>query len=367
MRDDQPTALAVNPFEAQRRTQSLAESSARALQERENTEVAAQVSMAKRYPRDVVASVDRIRNAFARPTLAAKAVYAYSRGGTDINGMSIRAAEAIAREWGNMHNGWREVSRSVGDDGVGVSWIEAYSVDFESNNREAIRFFVRHWRDTKQGGYKLLDERDVYELCANQAKRRERACIGAMIPSDVIELALDQAAATLKARADTSPEGIRRLLEAFAKFGVTREHIEKRIQRRLETIHPAQWVHLQTIWQSIDDEMSTPAEWFEVAATSSSSTPATRLDELIEKSRKTRRSSKSATPPADATAPSPAVDPVPVQPPLPVAKLHDFVAAVELATSRDDADVVLDRGRPPALSDDDYAKLVEAHRARWGE
>lgn len=232
---------------------------------RENTEVLALVTMAKRFPRDVIKAADKIRNAFTRPTLAEVAQYQFSRGGSDIAGPSIRAAEAMAQQWGNMSTGWREISRTAGPDGVGISEVEAYCVDYETNNREAIVFQVRHWRDTKKGGYKLTDERDIYELCANQAQRRKRACILAQIPGDVTEMAMQQAAVTLSAKADTSPEGIKKLLDTFAsEFGVTKEAIEKRIQRRAESITAAQVVNLKRVYVSLRDGMSSVQDWFEI-------------------------------------------------------------------------------------------------------
>lgn len=237
---------------------------ARAMQARESAEVMALAMMAKRFPRNVIQACDKIRNAFTRQTLAEKAQYQYSRGGSDVVGPSIRAAEAMAQQWGNISSGWREISRYVGPDGVGVSEVEAFCVDYETTNREVIQFFVRHWRETKEGGYRLKGERDIYELCANQAARRKRACILAQIPGDVTEMAMEQASATLRAKADTSPEGIKRLLDTFAgEFGVTKEQIERRIQRRIEAIQPAQVVGLKRVYVSLRDEMSTVADWFE--------------------------------------------------------------------------------------------------------
>lgn len=239
---------------------------ARAMQARESAEVMTQAMVARRFPRDVINACDRIRNAFTRQTLAEKAQYQYSRGGTDVVGPSIRAAEAMAQCWRHLSSGWREIGRYVGSDGVGVSEVEAFCIDHEANNREVIQFFVRHWRDTKHGGYRLKDERDIYELCANQAARRKRACILAQIPGDVTEMAMEQASATLRAKADTSPEGIKRLLDTFAgEFGVTKEQIERRIQRRIEAIQPAQVVGLKRVYVSLRDEMSTVADWFEPA------------------------------------------------------------------------------------------------------
>lgn len=245
-----------------------------AVQARENAEVMALAMMAKRFPRDPIVACDRIKNAFTRLTLAEKAVYQFARGGNDIVGPSIQTAQAIAQQWGNMSNGWREVARYVGADGVGVSEVEAYSVDYETVNRESITFQVRHWRDTRSGGYALKDERDIYELCANQAQRRKRACILAQLPGDIVDMAVQQAGVTLKSKADTSPEGIAKMVEAFGPYGVTKEHIEKRIQRRLDAIQAAQVVQLKRIYASLRDDMSTVEDWFDMQAGQDAASPA---------------------------------------------------------------------------------------------
>jgi hypothetical protein len=161
----------LNPFGS--KTHAVVETAgARQSQSRELAEMQTKYLMAQRFPRDVVANTDKILNAFTRPALAEKSQYQFSRGGSDIVGPSIRAAEAIAQQWGNMEFGFREVSRATGEDGVPYSEVEAFAADLEARNRRPLQFIVRHWRDTKKGGYKLNDERDIYELIANQAQRR---------------------------------------------------------------------------------------------------------------------------------------------------------------------------------------------------
>jgi len=269
--DDQPDfgdAPAGNPFAVgmPARQGAAQTGGSRALAARENTEVMAMVMSAKRFPRDLVRAGDRIINAFSRVGLAESSQYQFARGGSNISGPSIRAAEALAQQWGNMSSGWRELSRQMGPDNVGVSEVEAYCIDYENNSREAISFVVRHWRDTRSGGYALKEERDIYELCANQAQRRKRACILAQLPGDVVDNAMNQAALTLKASADTSPEAMARMVGAFASFGVTKEAIEKRIQRRLTAIEPAQVVTLKRIYASLRDGVAVAAEWFDQVA-----------------------------------------------------------------------------------------------------
>jgi hypothetical protein len=55
----------------------------------------------------------------------------------------------------------------------------------------------------------------------------------------------------------------KKLVDAFAAYKVSKEQIEKRIQRRLDTITPAQLIQLRKIYNSLRDGMSGPADWFE--------------------------------------------------------------------------------------------------------
>lgn len=234
-----------------------------AMESRESQQVQVAMLAAKRFPRDEKACLDRILNSCSRESLAAVSQYQFARGGSDIAGPSIRLAEAIAQQWGNLECGWRELDRKKDADGVGVSVVEAYAWDMESNCRVPRVFNIRHWRDTKKGGYKIEDERDIYELCANQAARRLRACILAVIPGDIVEEALRQCDVTLSSKADTGPEAQKKILSAFEPFKVSRGQIEAKIQRRLDAITPAQVVTLRKILASLKDGMSSPSDWFE--------------------------------------------------------------------------------------------------------
>jgi hypothetical protein len=222
-------------------------------------EVQAMVLMAKRFPRDQKVATDNIMIECQRPGLAEQAIYSYARGGNQIQGPSIRVAEVLARNWGNIDAGVVELSRSNGQ-----SEMMAYCVDLETNYRQRRVFTVEHIRSTKKGNYALSDSRDIAELLANQAARRLRGVILAVIPADIIEQAVNQCEATLAAKADTSPEALKKLLEAFAPLGITKEQIEKRIQRHLDTITPAQLISLRKIYNSLKDGMAVTTDFFEV-------------------------------------------------------------------------------------------------------
>lgn len=261
----QSPAQTENPFTQKNAIQIAGNALAVTDQNRAIAEVQAAMIAAKQSPRNQIAAMDRILNACTRPTLADSAVYQYSKGGADISGPSIRLAEAIAQQWGNIQFGFNELSRGIDYDGVTYSEVGAYAWDLESNTRRPLQFRVRHWRDTKKGGYALKDERDIYELIANQAQRRVRACILAVIPGDVTEAAVKQCETTLKSHADTSPEAMQKMVDAFLTFGVTKEQIEKRIQRRIDSILPAQVVVLKKIYASLRDGVSVPSDWFDEA------------------------------------------------------------------------------------------------------
>lgn len=224
-------------------------------------EIQARMLMARRMPRDPVAAGELILQDCERPSVAEHAVYQYARGGTDISGPSIKLIETVARRWGNIASGIKEVSR-----GAGYSECIAYAWDLESGYYDERQFQVRHWRDTNRGGYALKEERDVYELIANQGQRRKRACLQTILPDDIVVAAVAQCEKTLRAKADTTPEGIERMVKAFGDYGVTRAQIEKRIQRKLDSISPAQVVGLKKVFASLRDGMSSAQDWFEHAA-----------------------------------------------------------------------------------------------------
>lgn len=270
----------INPFLSRANNKPAANAVANTDQDRAVAEVQAAMMIARMNPRDQIAAMDRILNACTRPTLANAAVYSYARGGSDVSGPSIRLAEAMAQAWGNMQFGIRELEQSNGE-----SVVQAFAWDVETNTRVEKTFCVPHTRSKneyvagKKTGKKinerLDDSRDIYEMVANQGARRLRACILSVIPGDVTEAAMEQCDLTMKSSADTSPEAIQNMLKRFEKFGVTKDQIETRIQRRLEAIQPAQIVALRKIFTSMKDGMSSAADWFEgnFNATSASQEP----------------------------------------------------------------------------------------------
>lgn len=232
---------------------------------REMAEVQGMIVLAKQFPRDEKRALDKIINACSRPGLAEVAVYEYARGGTPVTGPTIRVAEMIAQCWGNLQFGIRELEQRNGE-----STVEAFAWDLETNTRQSKVFQVPHLRHTKNGTTVLKDPRDIYEMVANQGARRLRACILGVVPGDVVEAATEQCELTMKTKVDITPDSLKAMVEKFSAFGVTKEQLEARIQRRLDTITPAQFVNLRKIYNSLKDEMSKPEDWFAVPASAPS-------------------------------------------------------------------------------------------------
>jgi hypothetical protein len=311
-------------------------------QAREIAEVQAAMIIAQRFPRDPIGAMDRILRACTRPSLAEGALYSYSRGGQEITGPSIRLAETAAQAWGNMTFGVRELEQRNG-----ASTVEAFAWDMETNTRQVKVFQVEHKRHTKRGAYKLEDPRDIYELVANQGARRLRSCILGVIPGDVIEAAVKQCEETLHASADTSPEALKKIVDAFQKFDVTREQIEKRIQCRLDAIRPAQVVQLKKVYASLRDGMSVAADWFEQPPTDAEDAPKTGV-EGVKQAVKAAAGKKK--PPAEE------------EPQITAQEIHDALAA---AKDRDSLDTAADLIR--MLPEAEQAPLGELYAKRKTE
>src|SRR5215469_12909312 len=147
-----------NPFSSNQPSTRVLGGIAAAEQQRAIAEVQARMIIARANPRDMIRCMDLILQDCTRPSLAKGALYAYARGGTEISGPSIRLAEALARRWGNIASGIKEISRDWEN---GSSECVAYAWDLETGYYDERQFQIRHWRDTKTGGYRLRDERDI--------------------------------------------------------------------------------------------------------------------------------------------------------------------------------------------------------------
>jgi hypothetical protein len=223
-------------------------------------EVQAALVIAKRFPRDEDISFGKIISACKRSGLADKALYSYARAKARIEGPSINLAKAMARLWGNLDYGIRELTQEDGS-----STMEAYCWDLETNTKERRVFHLPHERKARGEIHRLEDPRDVYELTANMGARRLRACILGIIPDDITEAAVKQINKTLTGGDDTPiKDKVRQMLVAFQEYGVTAPMIEKYLGHKKDAATPQQLANLRKIYNSIKDGISKREDWFKV-------------------------------------------------------------------------------------------------------
>ena len=215
--------------------------------------------IAKRFPRDEVEAYAKAMEACQRPTMAAKAFYSFPRGGQTVEGPTIRFAEELARCWGNIDYGIKELSQ---DDGK--SEMQAYAWDLETNAQSVQNFTNPHQREQGKKMVNLTSQRDIYENNANMATRRLRSRILAILPSWFVEDAIEECKKTLAGRNDTPLiDRVKKMVVAFAKIGVTQEQIEKRLKKKIDTMNADDFVEYTGIYNAIKQGESKIAEWFE--------------------------------------------------------------------------------------------------------
>ena len=216
----------------------------------------ASIYIAKSFPRNLMDVTAKMRAACSRKALAEAATYSYPRGKETVTGPSIRLAEALASAYGNIEAGWRELARSKDRvTGITSSECEAFCFDKEANIRRKIQFTVPHIRERRDGDKPLTGERDIYELCANMASRRIRACILQVLPGFLVDEALELCDETLRKADGGKPLGdrVRDMAAKFAELGVTREMLEAHLEHGLESCVQAELVKLGRTFNALRD------------------------------------------------------------------------------------------------------------------
>lgn len=244
-------------------------------------EIQGAIFMARQLPRNEMTAYKKILQAAKRTTLAEKATYCYPRGGSMVKGPSIRAAETLAKYWGNIDFGIKELSQNLN---THTSEVMAYAWDLETNTRQTKTFTVNHIRvstdkKTKEQIFTTLrDPRDIYEKVANDGARRLRACILGILPSDIVEDFISECEKTLEGNNDKPlADRIKDMLKKFEELGVTQEMIEKRMGTVASNFIAKNLVDLGAIYNSIKNNFMPVDKYFEIP---------TNAEEQLEKANK---------------------------------------------------------------------------------
>lgn len=226
--------------------------------------------IAKRFPRDEVQAYNRVAQACQRKGIAEKAFYSYNRGGGTVSGPTIRFAEELARCWGNIDYGIKELSQDEGK-----SEMQAYAWDLETNAQSVQNFTNPHIREVGGKAKILTSQRDIYEINANMGARRLRSRILAILPTDLVDMAIAECKKTLAGNNDEPLiDRVKKMIVAFGKIGVTQEQIEKRLGRKVDTMTVDDFTDYIGIYNAIKQGESKIVEWFEAEKVASDLTDA---------------------------------------------------------------------------------------------
>jgi hypothetical protein len=250
--------LAPNPIAAK----SVASQGTVIEQTRAIAEVQAMVLVAQSAPRKTALAVEQMREACTQRALAARAFFRFPRGGQTVTGASVHLARELARCWGNVTYGVTELKR---DEAKGISEMQAFAWDVQTNTRNAVVFIVPHVRDTKQGLKDLTDMRDIYENNANMGARRVRECIFAVLPVWFTQEAEDLCRDTLAGKVEGGkplPQQITEATAAFAALGVTVDQLEAKLGVTRDRWSGPDLAQLHIIYGSIQRREVTVKEEF---------------------------------------------------------------------------------------------------------
>lgn len=215
--------------------------------------------MAKNFPRNYTSAYAKAIESCQRKGFAEKAFFSYPRAGATVTGVTIRFAEEMARAYGNLDYGIKEMSHDEGK-----SEMQAYCWDLETNTISSQNFTVEHIMETKSGNRKLTSQRDIYERTANDGARRLRSRILAILPPDLIEDCIAECKKTLAGGNDAPiSDNIKKMVIAFQKIGVTKEMLETRLKHTIESMNRDELIEYQGIYNGLKQKETTIADWFE--------------------------------------------------------------------------------------------------------
>ena len=246
--------------------------------------------MAMQKPRNEMQSRARILEACKRPEFAGRVEYAKPVGGKKMVGPSIRFAELAVREWGNVIT---ETQLVYEDERV--RRIKVTVIDLETNATFGKEVQINKTIERKDGkGREIVGERKntygdaVFIVLATEDEmhNKEAALISKvirneglrLIPSDIVDEAIEVARATIRNRDAQDPKAAtKKLVDAFGNLGIAPRYLEKYLGHSLDIVSPAELQDLRGIYQAIS---SGEASWADYVAKPETK-PTSDLNDMI--------------------------------------------------------------------------------------
>jgi hypothetical protein len=187
-------------------------------------EVDMQVSTAKQYPRSVKQSIDdAVGLATIDKRTAESCFFALPRGGTLIEGPSVRLAEIVANTWGNLRCEARVIDE-------GRTHVTAQATVWDMERNLLVRIESKR-RITDKNGNRY--NQDMVLMTSNAAVSIAlRNAVFRVVPRAIVDRVYNQAREVAFGTAKTMEQRRTAAMGTFSKLGVTEERILSVLERR---------------------------------------------------------------------------------------------------------------------------------------
>jgi hypothetical protein len=244
-------------------------------QTRAVAEVAAAVKVAQDNPRSESTARAAMLEVCGRLAVANRAFYEVPNRGA---GPSIHLARELARIWGNLDYGVRELAR---DDEAGESEMTVWAWDQQTNARSTRSFIAPHIRMKAGNRQRLTDIGDIYLSNQNVGARAVRECIFAVLPGWFVAEAEARCKQTIR-EGDGRPfdERVKDAISKFSEeFHVTQAQLEERVGAKVAKWDPTSLTQLARIYSSITVDGIPAKEYFPDKAVDLSALPSAPVDD----------------------------------------------------------------------------------------
>ncbi|AVP42364.1 hypothetical protein SEA_MISHA28_65 [Mycobacterium phage Misha28] len=194
-------------------------------QSRAVAQVQAQIVVAQNCPRNIQRATAEMQEVCRTLAMAEQAFYQVPNRG---NGASVHLMRELARIWGNIEHGSKELARNEDS-----SEIEAFAWDMQTNSRTSRTYIVPHERMKGKNREKLENLGDITNNNNNVAARAVRECIANVLPKWFTEQAQTICRQTLEhGEGKPLPERITEMLGVFKGIGISEAQIEAKLGKK---------------------------------------------------------------------------------------------------------------------------------------
>ena len=229
-------------------------------------EIKGMMILARQFPRDTDLAFARALQHCKRPGFAQEAMYVFPRGGTKIEGPSVKMSRALATSWGNLRAGFRIAS-------IDEEYIHlvGFCLDLETNTWQEYPSKFKRLVQRKRDGKTIWvrpDERDQRELTGRHGAICERNAVLKVLPPDLVSECVTATKRTLELAArgeieEDREKAIRSIVVGFHSLLVTRDHLEDYLGHPIEAISPEELADLRGVYRSIAEGNTRADEHFE--------------------------------------------------------------------------------------------------------